>query len=77
MGVVDDPVEDGIGEGWLADQVAPAVDRDLTGDQGGAAAVMVLDDLKYVVALLGPERFETQSSRINSLTPPSARIRRG
>ena len=27
MGVVDDPVEDGVGEGRLADQVVPAVDR--------------------------------------------------
>jgi len=31
MGVVDDRVEDGVGEGRLADQVVPAVDRDLRG----------------------------------------------
>src|SRR5438270_675860 len=43
MGVVDDPVEDGVGEGRLADQVVPAVDRDLAGDQGGAAAVAFFD----------------------------------
>ena len=29
MGVVNDPVEDGVGESGLADQVVPAVDRDL------------------------------------------------
>src|SRR5712691_9278033 len=58
MGVVDDPVEDGIGKGRLADQVMPAIDRELAGDQGGAAAVAVLDDLEQIVALLGPERLQ-------------------
>src|SRR5713226_993674 len=58
MGVVDDPVEDGVGEGRLADQVVPAVDRDLAGDQGGTAAVAILDDLEHVMTLLGPERFQ-------------------
>ena len=37
----------------------PALDRDLAGNQRGAAAVAVFDDLQDVVALLGPERFET------------------
>ena len=37
MGVVDDAVEDGIGERGIADDVVPAVDRDLAGE-GGAAA---------------------------------------
>jgi len=36
----------------------PALDRDLAGDQSGASAVAVFDDLQAVVALLGPERFE-------------------
>src|SRR5271154_6227624 len=58
MGIVNDAIEDGVGECWLADQIVPTVDRDLAGDQGGAAAVAVLDDLEHVVALLGPERFE-------------------
>ena len=56
MGIVDDAVEDGIGEGRFADQVVPFVDRDLAGDQGGAAAIAVFDDFEHVVALLGPER---------------------
>src|SRR5258708_27632967 len=58
MGVVDDPVKDGVGEGGLADQVVPAVDRDLAGDQRGAAAVAFFDDFQHVVALLGPKRLE-------------------
>ena len=36
MGVVEDAVEDGVGESGLADQVMPAVDRDLTGNQGSS-----------------------------------------
>ena len=58
MGIVNDPVEDGVGESGLADQVMPAVDRDLAGDQGGAAAVTIFHDLKHVVTLLGSEGFE-------------------
>ena len=53
MGVVDDAVEDGVGQSWVADQVVPAVHGDLAGDQRGAAAVAILDDLQQVVALLG------------------------
>ena len=41
-----------------SDQVVPAVDRDLAGDQGGAAAIAVLDDFEHVMPLLGPERLE-------------------
>ena len=51
------------GRGWrrhggVADQVVPAVDGDLAGDQGGAAAVAFLDDLEQIAALLGTERLE-------------------
>jgi hypothetical protein len=59
MGVVDDAVEDGVGERWIADDVVPAVDGDLAGDHGGAAAVALLDDLEEIAALLGRERPET------------------
>ena len=37
MSIVNDPVEDGVGQGWLADQVMPSVDGYLADDQGGAA----------------------------------------
>ena len=46
MSVMDDAVEDGVGEGRFANQIVPPVDRDLAGDQRGAAAVAVLDDLQ-------------------------------
>src|SRR5215472_7424780 len=59
MSVMDDAVENGVGEGRFADQIVPAVDRDLAGDQRGAAAVAVLDDLQQVVTLLGTEWLKT------------------
>ncbi len=34
VGVVDDTVEDGVGEGWFADHLVPAADRQLASDQG-------------------------------------------
>ena len=39
MGVVDEAVEDGVGIGWVADDLVPFVDRDLAGQDGRAAAV--------------------------------------
>ena len=59
MGVVDQAVEDGVGVSRVADQCVPLVDRELAGDDGGAAAVAVLEDLQEVVAGGGVERLET------------------
>ncbi len=35
VGIVDDAVEDGVGEGWFADDIVPLGQRQLAGDQGG------------------------------------------
>jgi hypothetical protein len=58
MGVVDDAVENGVGERRLADQLMPFVDRDLAVDQRGAAAVAVFNDFEHVMALFGRERLK-------------------
>ena len=58
MGVVDDAVEDGVGDGRLANHVVPAIDRDLAGDQGCAVAIAFLDDLQQVATLVGSEGLE-------------------
>jgi hypothetical protein len=58
VGVVDQAIEDGIGVGRVADQLMPAVDRQLAGDNGGAAAVAVIEDLQKVVTGSGIERLE-------------------
>ena len=55
VGIVDDAVEDGVGEGGFADDVVPLVQRQLAGDQGGGVLVSVLDDFHEVAALLGVE----------------------
>src|ERR1051325_8843653 len=58
MGIVNDAIQDRIGQGGISDKGMPTVHRDLAGDQGGAAAVAVFDDFEHVVALLGAERLE-------------------
>ena len=55
---MDQAVEDGVGVGGVADQRVPLIDGELAGDDGGAAAVAVLEDLQEVVAGCGIERFE-------------------
>ena len=32
VGVMDEAIEDGIGDGWIADDFVPLLDRHLTGD---------------------------------------------
>jgi hypothetical protein len=58
VGVVDEPVEEGVGIGRVADHGMPFVDRDLAGEDGRAAAVAVLEDLVEIVAGAGLERLK-------------------
>jgi len=44
-------IEDGVGEGGFVDDSMPRLNRKLTGDDGGAPAIAVLDDLHQVAAL--------------------------
>jgi len=69
MCVVDDAVEDRIGESWVTDQVVPSVHGNLAGDQRGATAVAVLDDLQQVVALLGGEWLQSPIIEDQQLHP--------
>ena len=57
--VMNQAVEDGVGEGGVAYHVVPCVDGQLAGDDGGLAAITFVDDLHQVAALrrgqlLGP-----------------------
>ena len=56
IGVVNDAVEDGVGERGDPDQVMPAVDGNLAGDDQRALVVAVLDDFKEIARLVGGER---------------------
>ena len=58
VGVVDEPIEDGVGVGGVADEGVPVGDGDLAGDEGGFAAVTVFEDFQQVVPGLGIEGFE-------------------
>ena len=53
---MNDAIEDGVGQGGIADDLVPAVDRHLAGDDDGAGVIAVLDDLQQVAALLGVQR---------------------
>lgn len=52
---VDEAIEHGVGDGRVADMLVPMRDRQLAGDDGGGAAVSVVDDLQEVAALFGGE----------------------
>ncbi len=49
---MDDPVEYGISNGWLADAVMPFRDRVLTGNEGRFKAVPILHKLQKVSAVV-------------------------
>ena len=53
--IMDKPVEDGIGEGVIADGGIPLVDGQLAGYQGGGGLVAVVHEVHEVVALCGVE----------------------
>ena len=58
MGVVNEPIEDGVGISRVANEGVPFVDRDLAGEDGRAASIAVLEDLVEVTTGTGVERFE-------------------
>lgn len=52
MGVVEDAVEDGVGDGLIGQVLVPLLGRQLAGHDGGSLAVAVLENLEQVTALL-------------------------
>jgi hypothetical protein len=63
VSVVDEPVEDGIGQGVIADGFVPMLQRKLAGDEGGLSSDPVLQDLEEISALGGSEGASPKSSR--------------
>ena len=51
MGIVDQPVEDAVGGGGIADLFVPAYDRQLRSEDRRAGLVAILADLPEVTAL--------------------------
>jgi hypothetical protein len=52
VGVVEDPVEDGVSEGGLADDGVPVLDGELGGEDGSSAGVAIVEDLEEIVSAL-------------------------
>lgn len=50
MGVMDEPVEDGVGQGGIAQGLMPVRDRQLAGDDGGAGLVAFVQEFQQVAA---------------------------
>ena len=48
VSVVNEAIQDGVAEGWVADNVVPMFDGDLAGDDGGGATVAIIEDLQKV-----------------------------
>ena len=55
VGVVDNAIQDRVAERGLADHLMPGCHGELAGDQDGAAAVAILDDLHEIAPLAGGE----------------------
>jgi hypothetical protein len=51
VGVVDEAVEDGVGEGGVAEDVVPVVEGELAGDERGAFAVAIVEHFEEVATL--------------------------
>ena len=55
VGIVNNTVQDRIAERGLADNFMPSGGRELAGDQDGATAIAILDDLHEIAPLAGGE----------------------
>jgi len=70
---VDDPIEDGVGQGGIADESYQR-STELAGDDQRAGVVAFLDDLQQVALLLGQQRFGSPIVEMRRSTRPSWRI---
>ena len=57
---MDEAVEDRVGEGGVAEEVVPFLERELTGHQGGTGGVAVLEELEQVATMVGVELGEAE-----------------
>jgi hypothetical protein len=55
VSVVDEAIEDAIGDGGIADLVVPLTDRQLRGQNRGATLIAILADLPKVPTFVFPE----------------------
>ena len=54
--VVNDAIQDGVGQSRISYYFIPTVHGDLAGDEDGAAVVAIFDDLQQIAPAIGGER---------------------
>ena len=57
IGIVNEAIEDRVGDGGVSDDFVPAIDGQLASDDDRTRFVSVLDDFEQITALVGVERF--------------------
>ena len=57
--IVDETVENGVGDGGIGDDLVPVIDWDLAGDDGGTTLMPVVNDLEKIAALFAGERSQS------------------
>src|ERR1700733_15276461 len=72
MGAVDQAVEHRVGDSGITNVSMPVLDRQLAGDDGGSAAMTVVDDFQQVTPLLRGERGQTPIIEDENLDPGKA-----
>jgi len=72
VGVVDEAVEDGVGIGWVADDVVPSADGQLRGDHCRAPSGAFLQDLQKVVACPRVKRLQPPVVKDQEIRPGEA-----
>ena len=63
MSVVDETVQDGVGIGWIADDLVPTVDRKLGCDHCGAASIALFEDFQEIVPCGGVRAAQAPNHR--------------
>ena len=56
---MDDAIENGVCQSGIADELIPAIDWKLAGDDERAGVVAILRDLEQVALLVGQQRFRS------------------
>ena len=59
IGVVNEAVQDGIGQSWVCNDLIPVIQGQLTGDDCRSAFVAVFNDLKHITSLVIIEFFRS------------------
>lgn len=68
VGLVEEPVEDRLGQGGIRQGRVPGVDGKQPGHQGGAQLGAVLDDLEQIATLLDGGRGQEEVSSTSRAT---------